>query len=375
MFNEIFKKFNKKQPESSIEKTMLDVKGYSRSLPRLSKREVMHYYLKSPMLRTCVSKISESISTNQWNVFRINTQGKKILIKNADVDRVMKTFNPLFSTGVDGWFLVQSFLETHGNAYIHKERDSTGKVIYLWTYNPLDVEELPGVNNNYCYKININGQYHLIPMTEIIHIKNPNPLDPFGFGIGMAETLINEVQTSDLAKQQVNQYFYNGAIPPYIISADITPEQLKQMQSNWITSNQGWFNRNKPYFTNTTSMNVQRLTDSFKEMDLVRLVNLDSEIIRKSYGIPPEILGGVDNSNRATIQGAREIYAREVLMPRLLKLQDVLNTNLINEFGDFTLEYSSPVPSDNQLMLDTMKAFPDNFTEEEIRSLAGLMPL
>lgn len=373
MFN-IFKSIgNKKLPNSSIEEKILGT-NYARSLPRLNKREIMAYYLKSPMLRTCVSKISESISTNGWDLYKYDKNNKKKIVVNKDIENLMNTFNPLFSTGIDGWFLIQAFLETHGNAYIHKERDATGKIIYLWTYNPLDVQELPGVSNQYSYKVIINGQANLIPMTEIIHIKNPNLIDPFGFGIGMAETLINEVQTSDLAKQQVNQYFYNGAIPPYIISADVTKEQMTEMSNKWLSNNQGWFNRNKPYFTNSTNMTVQKLTDSFKEMDLVRLVNLDSEVIRKSFGIPPEILGGVDNSNRATIQGAREIYAQEVLMPRLRKLQDVLNTNLINEFGDYILEYKTPVPSDKELLLNTMKTFPDAFTEEEIRALAGLMP-
>ena len=171
-------------------------------------------------------------------------------------------------------------------------------------------------------------------MTEIIHIKNPNPEQPFGYGVGIAETLINEIQTSELANTQVNQYFYNGAIPPYIISADITSEQLKEMSNNWLANNQGFFNRNKPYFTNTNALSVVKLMDNFKDMELVKLIEMNSEIIRKTFGIPPEILGEVDNSNRATIQGAREIYAQEVLMPRLTKLKDVLNTNLVNEFAD-----------------------------------------
>ena len=95
----------------------------------------------------------------------------------------------------------------------------------------------------------------------------------------------------------------------------------------------------------------------------------------KSFGIPPEILGGVDNSNRATIQGAREIYAQEVLMPRLLKLKDILNENLSSEFGvNLILDFTSPIPSDKELQLNIMKEFRDMFSEDEIRKLAGLQP-
>lgn len=360
---------------SQVQQELYKVNNYSSFLPKLSKAELLTYYNKSPMLRTCVSKISESISTNEWDLFRITKNGNRTQIFNHDILNLMKTFNPLFSTGIDGWFLTQVYLEINGNAFIHKERDKSNKVRYLWLYNPLDVEELPTTVNGYNYKIRINNEYKYIPMTEIIHIKNPNPEQPFGYGVGIAETLINEIQTSELANTQVNQYFYNGAIPPYIISADITSEQLKEMSNSWLANNQGFFNRNKPYFTNTNALTVTKLMDNFKDMEIVKLIEMDSEIIRKTFGIPPEILGGVDNSNRATIQGAREIYAQEVLMPRLIKLKDVLNTNLVNEFADnLELDFKSPIPSDKELQLAIMKEFKEMFDEDEIRKLAGLMP-
>ena len=360
---------------SQVQQELYKVNNYSSFLPKLNKAELLTYYNKSPMLRTCVSKISESISTNEWDLFRITKNGNRTQIFNHDILNLMKTFNPLFSTGIDGWFLTQVYLEVNGNAFIHKERDKSNKVRYLWLYNPLDVEELPTTVNGYNYKIRINNEYKYIPMTEIIHIKNPNPEQPFGYGVGIAETLINEIQTSELANTQVNQYFYNGAIPPYIISADITSEQLKEMSNSWLANNQGFFNRNKPYFTNTNALTVTKLMDNFKDMEIVKLIEMDSEIIRKTFGIPPEILGGVDNSNRATIQGAREIYAQEVLMPRLIKLKDVLNTNLVNEFADnLELDFKSPIPSDKELQLAIMKEFKEMFDEDEIRKLAGLMP-
>lgn len=360
---------------SQVQQELYKVNNYSSFLPKLNKAELLTYYNKSPMLRTCVSKISESISTNEWDLFRITKNGNRTQIFNHDILNLMKTFNPLFSTGIDGWFLTQVYLEVNGNAFIHKERDKSNKVRYLWLYNPLDVEELPTTVNGYNYKIRINNEYKYIPMTEIIHIKNPNPEQPFGYGVGIAETLINEIQTSELANTQVNQYFYNGAIPPYIISADITSEQLKEMSNSWLANNQGFFNRNKPYFTNTNALTVTKLMDNFKDMEIIKLIEMDSEIIRKTFGIPPEILGGVDNSNRATIQGAREIYAQEVLMPRLIKLKDVLNTNLVNEFADnLELDFKSPIPSDKELQLAIMKEFKEMFDEDEIRKLAGLMP-
>ena len=131
---------------SQVQQELYKVNNYSSFLPKLNKAELLTYYNKSPMLRACVSKISESISTNEWDLFRITKNGNRTQIFNHDILNLMKTFNPLFSTGIDGWFLTQVYLEVNGNAFIHKERDKSNKVRYLWLYNPLDVEELPTIS-------------------------------------------------------------------------------------------------------------------------------------------------------------------------------------------------------------------------------------
>lgn len=342
---------------------------YGRSLPSLNKRDVLRYFNANPMLHTCASKIAESISITDWELYRLNKKGEREKISSHGVLSLIKTFNPLFSTGIDGWYTVQLHLEIVGNAFLHKERDDLGRPIYLWTYNPNDVYELPSKSNGFNYSVKIGNLIHKIPMTEIVHIKNVNPSDPYGFGIGIAETLTGELQISEYASKQVGQYFFNGAVPPYIIGAEVNPDQLKAMKDSWTTENQGWFNRNKPYFTNTTNIDVKRLTDSFKDMTLVDLMKDTSEIIRKSFGIPPEIIGEVTNSNRATIQGAREIYALEVLVPRLKKIRDVIQTNILTDFEDnLILDFTSPVPSDNELTLRVIKEFKQAFKLNEIRS-------
>ena len=90
---------------SQVQQELYKVNNYSSFLPKLSKAELLTYYNKSPMLRSCVSKISESISTNEWDLFRITKNGNRTQIFNHDILNLMKTFNPLFSTGIDGWFL------------------------------------------------------------------------------------------------------------------------------------------------------------------------------------------------------------------------------------------------------------------------------
>jgi len=371
---EVLKFFNGKDVSKSKFGVSL-MQRYNKTLPSLNKRDVLSYYSKNPMLNTCVSKISESISITEWQLFKSSKGSRQRVYSHYLLDTI-KIFNPLLSSGIDGWYIVQANLELAGNAYIHKERDDSGRTKFLWTYNPNDVYELPSPQNYYTYKIKIGETFQHIPMTEIIHIKKPNPTDIYGFGVGIAEVLANELQISELASKQVNQYFYNGAIPPYVVGADITPEQLGEMKDNWLSENQGFFNRNKPYFTNASNITIQKLMDTFKDMELVSLMGASNDTIRKSFGIPPEIIGEIQNSNRATIQGAREIYALEVLVPRLLKLRDVIQQNLIeDEAPGLMLDFATPVPSDKELTIRVMQEFPEAFPLNEIRSFIGFEPI
>ena len=46
------------------------------------------------------------------------------------------------------------------------------------------------------------------------------------------------------------------------------------------------------------------------------------DTIYQTYGIPPEVLGIIENSNRATADAAMYIYGILVLTPRLNKMRE-----------------------------------------------------
>lgn len=364
--------FKSKSKPTAVTKQLTN--SHRASAPTLSQSDMQKFYNEIAYLNLMIKKVAEGVAMVNWKLYRTVGDKRKRLEKHPILD-LIDGFNPLMNTGIDGWYSIQSWLEISGNAYLMMERDTKGEPVYLWSINPNDVLELPSKTNGFCYIVRIKEAINKIPLTEIIHIKNLNPQDIYGKGIGTIHAMLNVLQTAKYSSEQVVNYFYNQAVPPYIIGADITTDQLLELKDSWDMNNKGFWNRHKPYFTNSSNIQVQKLTDSFSDMQMLQILENGAETIRQLFGIPPEIIGKVENSNRATIQGAREIFAREVLLFRLKKIQETLNNTLVLEFdGNLTLEFESPVPSDKEFILRGMQQFPSQFKFNEIRELLGFEP-
>ncbi|CAN3974011.1 Resolvase/invertase-type recombinase catalytic domain-containing protein, partial [Dysosmobacter welbionis] len=67
--------------------------------------------------------------------------------------------------------------------------------------------------------------------------------------------------------------------------------------------------------------------------------------VLEHFGVPREIMGITENSNRATSDAAQYIYASNVLMPRLGKREEAINTQLLPFFGaDLVWHFDDIVP-------------------------------
>ena len=92
--------------------------------------------------------------------------------------------------------------------------------------------------------------------------------------------------------------------------------------------------------------------------------------------MPPEKMGINTNSNRATIEGADLIFAKEVLLPRQDHLRAVLQAKLVAEFdSNLILDFESPILDDRRHRQQAMKATPWAFTVNEHREHAGEVSL
>ncbi len=126
----------------------------------------------------------------------------------------------------------------------------------------------------------------------------------------------------------------------------------------------------KPLFF-SGEIDVKELSQSFQSMGLIELRKFERDTIVSVYGVPPEKIGIITSSNRASIQAADLFWNKDVILPRLEFQRMVMQEGLVPEFDDrLILDFESPSTSDREFIMEVMKAKPQAFTYDEWRAEA-----
>lgn len=175
-------------------------------------------------------------------------------------------------------------------------------------------------------------------------------------------------------------FFYNSGQPPIMIwpkGGNMTEGNVKRLEEDWLSKTQGFWKAFKPYFL-SREVEVKELDamGSFRSQQLVQIREHERSTIMQVFGIPPEILGVLAQSNRSTIDASSYHMARYVVEPRLEFLRSVLQERLVPEYDErLILEYVSQVDDDPAAQLQAATAAPYALSIDEWRKLAGHKPL
>jgi hypothetical protein len=271
--------------------------------------------------------------------------------------------------------LLQIHLDTVGDAFWLKQRNEMGMPVAVWPLPPDWVVELPQPGKAY-YRVSFRGWQGEIPETEILWFSDPDPANPYSHGSGIARALADELDTDEATAKHIRRFFFNGGRPDVLVAGEgLTQENTTQLESAWMARSREFWKQGLPFFMNE-KVQIQELGKSFKDMDLVPLREHERDIIINTIGIPPEVLGIIQNSNRATIDAAAYLMGIYVTVPRLEFSREVMQTRLVPEYDPrLILDYDNPVQEDKDFHLRAMIAKPETPTADEWREIQGLEPL
>ncbi|HUT76628.1 MAG TPA: phage portal protein [Polyangia bacterium] len=388
-----------------------------RQLPRRGTPQLLEAYSETPWLRAVMGKVSFAVGTAGWEVWRetgavagVSRQLRraspnrrklmKAAIKRGEIEMlpghpaldVLESPNP-YMTGC----AMMGALETHaslvGDAFglvEHRVTDGTPKE--LWPIPPHWVTEIPGPGRPAEFAIKAQGgtakQY---PLDAMVWVRDLDPLNPYGRGSGYGRSLSDEIDADELAAKHQKAIMNNQARPDLIVQVPgASPDQLSAYQEAWASKFQGSHKARLPQFTSRESVQIHEIQQqSLADLQLVELRKFERDLIIEVFGVPPEKLGITESSNRATIEAADFFFAKDVIVPRLVRLRDALNMpavtladgtvipgRFITRWGeDLFLDYVSPVEEDRQHQLAVMTAAGYAFTDDEKRALADHEPL
>lgn len=329
-----------------------------------------------PDLRIVHNRALQMAGTNarEKMVERRKDAGELVEVTDHPLLHLLQNFNPMMP-GMAAFKLTQSWLDLVGEAFWLKERDALGTVIALWPITPPWVQDTPRPGKPF-YEMSWNTWQVKIPETEMIWFCDNDPARPYWRGVGTASALADELETDEYAAKHTKREFFNNAVPEMLVTAEgLGEEETRRMERDWKHKNRGFFKALQIYFLNR-KVDVKILGQSFKSLQLIELRKWERDIIIEVFGVPPEILGIVNESKRSTIDAADFLFSRWVLTPRLELLRSVIQDRLVVDFDSrLILEFESPIKEDFDRKLKAAQLAPWALKLDDWRKLQGQEPL
>lgn len=403
----------------------------SRGAPRRGTRELMVAYREQPWLRAVAGRIARGVASVEWEVYvradeplpqrvrlkdRHSPAGKFRDVAGVPAFRWGRDFSvrdvrltsgtteqraarrrelaeagllrevpdhPLLDllanpnpeiTGRSSLQMTQTWIDLKGEAFWVLAMKGGAPASYM-AIPPHWVSEVPTSNRD-TFRLSYQAMQLEIPASQVVWLRDPDPENPYGRGTGVAEALGDELETDEFAAKYVKNWFFNGGMPSAIVAYEgIDKEGLKRAEERWHQLHSGYQNAHRIHFS-AGKMNAQKLDSSFREQEIGPLRKNQRDTVAQVFGVPPEIIGIIENSNRSTIDAAAYIYTLGVEFPRCEFLRAELQAKLVPMFDPtLCLEAEVSIPDDEARRLEVLRAMPGAFSLNEWRGEAGYSAL
>lgn len=300
-----------------------------------------------------VSQIGNAFAQTPWHLYRrtsLRDKSRRVEVLGHGFMKVWDRPN-YFYTGRLFRETVQQHLDLVGEGVIVLYKVGN-IVVEMWPVRPdriVPIKHPTKFLTGYMY-VGPDGEEVPLALDEVIHIKLPNPRDPYR-GMGPVQTVLSDIDASVYSAEWNRNFFINGARPGGIIEVDyrMSDEEFNQFTRRWRQQHQGVANAHR-----VAVLENAKWTDtnfSMTDMQFVELRNLPRELIREAFAFPKPMLGTVDDVNRANAEAGKEIMAENQTIPRLSRWKDIVDAYLLPQFANglnLELDFDDPTPVNHE---------------------------
>ena len=349
--------------------------GSGQGRPRYDSKSHMDAYANVGTLFAIVSRLANSTASVDWKLCKEaptysarqrerEFDQREEVAKHAALDLWNKP-NP-FMTGSDFRETIQQHLDLTGEAWIvvsytnikGKRVTATGP-LELWPMRPDRVHVVTDDKNfltGYIYKL--DGEEVPLKKEDVIRLRMPDPRDPYR-GLGPVGAIMTDLDSQMYASEYNRNFFLNSAEPGGIIEIEdrLDDDEFRELASRWREQHQGVANAHRVAILEQGKWVDRRYT--MQDMAFPELAMLNQEKIREAFGFPKAMLGGTEDVNKAVMEASERMFAKWLLVPRLDRIAEALNYQLLPMFGasgkGVEFEYENPVAPDR--MADSQERF------------------
>lgn len=311
-----------------------------------------------------VTHLSTSTAAVKWRLYKTAKSGK-------DEDRTEITKHPALTVwNKPNTFMRRRFFveatdqhgELTGEAWWVVYRVA-GVPIELWPVRPDRMKPVVDPNAfclGYTYTAP-DGERVPLGLDEVIRpIHMPDPEDIYR-GLGPVQALMRTLDSARFSEEWNRAFFVNGAEPGAIIEAveRLSDDEWGDFRKRWAESHQGVSNAHRVAILEN-GMKYVPVKFTMRDMQFRELAELGDDKILKAFGVSKFAIGVVDDVNRATAEAALALDSQTAIVPRLDRLKDALNGDLLPMFGSTTVglefDYDNPVEPSQETENATLAA-------------------
>ncbi len=304
-----------------------------------------------------VSRTSTAVSQVEWHLYRKAKSGKKEDRQEVTSHAALDLWNkPNPHMGNQEFTeVVQQHVDLAGESPWVVAFDERAKnlPLELWPVRPDRMEPDPDPKKfllGWTY-MSPDGDRIPLGLKEVIHLRTPNPLDPYR-GCSPVATLLITLGRVKAAQEWNRNFFVNSARPGGIIevSKRLSDDEFDELAARWAEQHRGVGNAHKVAILEQGAW--KDLGFSIKDLQVTELREADRDEILEAFGFPRAMLGIDQDSNRAAAEVAEYIFAKWLTVPRLERIRSALNNDLLPLYGDtardLEFDFDSPVPADEE---------------------------
>ena len=249
------------------------------------------------------------------------------------------------------WHIITAHIQPEGIGV------GEGEALGLELIYPHWVEE-PVVTNGVLvgWRINIPGTAggnQVLPTQDVIFFRYPHPKEPL-MGASPVEAFAMSHELDLQSRGYGAGLLKNNAIPPIVITTEqtLSPKDADQLSERW--KDRHLLRPGEPAVIGKGST-AQVLGLTLKEIGLEVIDKMTRQQVFGSYGVPESKKGLTEQVNRANADANERTYQKNVIRPRLRRIQWGINMFLmprIPQVRDMIFQFDSPVDEDKDFILD-----------------------
>lgn len=346
----------------------------------------LRQYADISWVYSCIYRIATKGAGVPLKLYRKSIKNDKISyeeIMNHPILTLIDTANPL----MDGFDLLEttfSYLELTGNAYWLLDMFVAGKPTEIYPLNPYRIKIVPDPHEHVKeYKYDI-GQSKSISLSKeiLIHFKYFNPTDDF-YGLSPISAGRLAIDTQDFGDKYNRNFFVNSAEPKgaLVINGELTDDQRKRIIASWNSAHRG-VSKSHKIAIEEGGIKWEQRGLSQKDMDFVNSKKMTREDILGVFGVPPALVGVFEYASYANSKEQRQIFWRDTMIPKLKKVENVINSFLIKPYDnslylEFDLSIVESLKEDEKIRAEINSILTNSGirTINEVREEMGLKPV